>query len=414
MYPTRSATRLHLIGKLAPVLMFLGVIGLETVWGAPPPELKKLHALLVVDTNAGLGESVEIDGHRIEMLLKNNIPAKRLELKILKGKDVTADKILKYYQSLRVDRSDGLFFYYAGHGATDPGKGHFLALQELKVTPLIRSTLVQTMEKTRAGLVVVLTDCCSSRYKLNMGTLVQKPPHIPVNEPTQVFRCLLFQHRGVVDITAATYDEKKKQNEAAYGDENQGGIFTRTLGKLLSTDLKLLDKNKDGFVSWEEFFPVLESETQKTFTKWSEVARGKGEKVDQKTQQPHRFRLPGRDLNEDVAGTVYAVVGLRNLGKEAVRFEYRWSGDEPWKNGTMPAKDTTCLHTKLASDSGELPKLEVRVAGEKDTVKLEPNRWTGTGTPTFEDGKKYRFDNTTKKRGLPDMGDTDAKKPPSK
>lgn len=409
-------TRIRLVGKLVPLLLFLSLTGLNALWGAPPPppELKKLHALLVIDTNAGLGESVEIDGHRIEMLLKNNIPAKRLDLQILTGKDVTADKILKYYQSINVNRSDALFFYYAGHGATDPGKGHFLALQELKVQPLIRSTLVQSMERKQAGFVVVLTDCCSSRFKLQDSKKHRKVPHIPTDEPTPVFRCLFFQHRGVVDITAATFDEKKKQNEAAFGDETQGGIFTRTLGKLLSKDLKELDTNRDGFVTWEEFFPILQGETQKTFLKWTEVARGRGEKVDQKTQQPHKFRLPGRGLADDSAGVAYAVVGFRNLSKDPVRFDYRWSSDEPWKNGTMPAKDTTFVHTKLASESSDLPKLEVRVAGEKESVKLEANRWSGSGTPSFEDGKKYRFDNTTKKRGLPENDNSDAKKSTSK
>ena len=42
--------------------------------GKHPPELGKLHALLVVDTLSGLGESVKVDGENIDHLLSSRLP----------------------------------------------------------------------------------------------------------------------------------------------------------------------------------------------------------------------------------------------------------------------------------------------------------------------------------------------------
>ena len=65
---------------------------------AQPPELRKVHALLVVDTLSGLGESVKMDGERVDRLLSNSLPQDRAEIRVLTGKDVNAEAILAYYR----------------------------------------------------------------------------------------------------------------------------------------------------------------------------------------------------------------------------------------------------------------------------------------------------------------------------
>ena len=113
--------------------------------------MRKVYALLVIDTLSGLGESVKIDGERIDHLLSDRLPKDRAEIVVLTGKDVNANAILSYFHGLKVGRDDALFFYYAGHGATDPQKGHFLALQDLAAKPLLRADLAGSCRSTKPG-----------------------------------------------------------------------------------------------------------------------------------------------------------------------------------------------------------------------------------------------------------------------
>ena len=132
-------------------LLLSAVLGWTAASAAPHPELRKVHALLVVDTLSDLGESVKVDGERIDHLLSNNCRKTGPRSGVLTGKDVNADAILSYYRGLKVGRDDALFFYYAGHGATDPQKGHFLALQELGAKPLLRADCAGRCRSTNPG-----------------------------------------------------------------------------------------------------------------------------------------------------------------------------------------------------------------------------------------------------------------------
>jgi hypothetical protein len=329
-----------------------------------------LHALLVVDTRSGLGDSVLIDGERMRHLLISGIPQDRLELTIFKAKDVTAAKILAYYKTHKVDSSDALLFYYAGHGAIDPQKGHFLALQELNTKPLLRSTLRAAMRQHAPGLVVIVTDCCSDRFK------IPNPPKkkfrgSPPSEIDPVLRCLFFQHRGVVDITAAT-------DNAAFGDDHDGGLFTRSLVAELKKSAHLLDASKDGFVSWSEVFPRVQADTQRAFARWAREARSRGESVDQATQKPRAFALGARGQS----------LTLINGTKRPVRYQHRWEGDAAWETTILPAEGSQ-THTAPTTKLGkEMPRLEVRFeSGETAVLKV---------------GKSYKYSDDKKSRSVPD------------
>ena len=283
-----------------------------------PPELRKVHALLVVDTLSGLGESVKVDGERIDKLLSENLPRDRAEIRVLTGKDVNAEAILAYYRNLKVGRDDALFFYYAGHGATDPEKGHFLALQELNAKPLLRADLRRAMQEHQPGLVVLMTDCCSSRFKLPGKTRRVYTDGGTARTIQPVLRCLLYQSRGVVDITAAS-------GNASFGDDHDGGIFTRTFDKLVRAEMPRSDTDRDGFVSWLEFFPRLQAETEGVFVTWAQHQRARGEEVDQRSQKPHAFDLGGG-----------GGVTLRNGTPGSLKYQYRWAGQSSWLDGSIP------------------------------------------------------------------------------
>lgn len=360
-------------------------------------ELKRLHALLVIDTNSNLRESVSVDGERIELLLKHTIPSSRLSLKVLSGNDVSEKNILQYYRSLATSSSDALLFFYAGHGATDPEKGHYLAFNAGKSGQILRSTLRQAMRDKHAGLAVIWSDCCSNRVALPKTTKRPAKPAPTTLNP--VVRNLLFQHRGIVDVTGST--------EASFGDDDNGGIFTRTLAGLMQGDIKQLDKNHDNFVSWQEFYPLLEEETDQTFKRWAKQMRSRGESIDQSAQRPRKFELaePLLEAGKEIA---QAVIGLRNAGTIPLAYQFRWAGEKSWTKASLDAGKTATHATRVADANTNPPAFEVQFEGEKDLMTLQSKVWVGQGSPSYAVARKYKIESDNKTRKAePLKADTD-------
>ncbi|HKI33003.1 MAG TPA: caspase family protein [Gemmataceae bacterium] len=344
-------------------------------------ELKMLRVLLVIDNlDVNQAAGVDHDANQMADLLAGHIPDARLQIDRLDGRKVSRENILKYYRNLKAGPDEALLFFYAGHGAIDPKLGHCLHTPAGSTSRLPRSEVRKAMEQKGAGLVVLLTDCCSSRPK-------QEVPYKPYMEKIRVervhpvFRCLFFQHRGTADITAA------EDGTAAFGDM-EGGVFTNALASILEGDLKTLDRNRDGFLSWKEFFPQLSRETQGQFKRYAARERAQGASVDQKTQRPRFFSLPRPLVSR--ARKTYAVVSLHNAGAKAVRYRYRWAGDREWKVATVAAKGRV-LHDLPVVEAARLPHLEIEadLVADRGKKSLSPAKWSGKRPPAYRNGKEY-------------------------
>ena len=96
-------------------------------------EATKLRILLVIDTHAenavGLGLTHDRDNLRAAM--EKSLKGQKLPytLTLLQGDDANPSKILNYYQTLKTNSTEALFFYYTGHGNFVPDKGQVLGLK---------------------------------------------------------------------------------------------------------------------------------------------------------------------------------------------------------------------------------------------------------------------------------------------
>jgi hypothetical protein len=274
-------------GKLTPAAAFLLALGAALSGPLPAvaqtSELRKVHALLVLDTNGAnqVGESVKVDKENMLEVLKV-LPREKVETTVLEGRNATPAGVLNYYEKLQTGPSEAILLYYSGHGGTDPNQGHVLGLAAGLLT---RARLRQAMEQKNAGLVVLLTDCCSTAFR--MPPVPMAPQFTP--DP-RVVRDLFLRSRGVVDITAA------REGSSAWGDNLDGGVFTRALRQLaMASSLRELDSNHDGTLSWDEFFPRLRSETQKAFKEYKREMEEKGKPVTAKEQTPQAFEITLKD-----------------------------------------------------------------------------------------------------------------------
>ena len=87
---------------------------------------------------------------------------------------------------------------------------------------------------------------------------------------SKLMRCLFFEHRGLVDITGATYDSRTGKGEFGwYGP--QGGVFTTALtDALLFTPFEEIDASRDGFVTWTEFDRAVRKIELQTFRRYKQ------------------------------------------------------------------------------------------------------------------------------------------------
>jgi hypothetical protein len=263
-------------------LVALVALALAPAAHAQPRELKRLRVLLVInsDTDPDTADSVRHDRNNMLKVLEKYIPGRRRTIDVLQGKRVTREDILRYYRNLKTGPDESLLFYYAGHGAIDSKLGHCLTPRRDRASWVPRADVRKAMRNTGAGLVVLLTDCCST-------VVNAKPlPKEPGPGTSYVMRCLFFQHRGLVDITAA------QDGTGSYGDPVYGGVFTSALISLLPESVDELDRDHDGFVTWKQFFPRLTRETEDRFQDLVYRAKLNGYYVDQKTQRPRAFALP--------------------------------------------------------------------------------------------------------------------------
>src|SRR5262249_24922902 len=125
------------------------------------PELKRVRFLLALDTASNLVDQLVLDEDRMVRLLRGGIPPARLHLNVLKGSQLTRANVLAYSRTLKPGPDEALVFFYGGQGAISPRRGPFLQLQNgRRSEELVRSELRQAMLAKKAGLTVILTECC--------------------------------------------------------------------------------------------------------------------------------------------------------------------------------------------------------------------------------------------------------------
>jgi hypothetical protein len=360
------------------LFVLAGLLAAAPCLAAAPPELKKLRVLLVL-SGAEMKNSVDIDEWRLNVLLRSNIPRDRLEITTLKGDKATREAVLAHYRTLKTNAGEALLFYSSGRCSPDP-KPTGAVLEFARGSSLSRSELRKAMEAKKAGLVVILSDgrrkLCRTKVARRMTLTVKPPPALH-----KTLRCLFFQARDTVDITASA-------EGPAWGDDVRGGVFTRALCKVLERKLSDLDRDRDGLVTWKEVFPVLEKETKVAFTTWAREWRDRGEIIDARPQKPLAYAL-GKEITQ--GERAFAVITIRNKTSKPMRYLYRWSDESRWQKGSIPAEGVA-VHTQPLSDQpGELIHLKVQVIDSSLVSDLKASRWSGNGEPTARDGWPYNY-----------------------
>ncbi|WP_165069411.1 PDZ domain-containing protein [Paludisphaera rhizosphaerae] len=277
-----------------------------------------VHAVLVIDDNAPLA-GIEKDLMNMQMALTAGLgPRDRVTFKVLQGREVTPANLGQTIRALPVGPDDVLLFYYTGHGATLEQTGHVMAFMggrdasgEPVAQPVPRAEIRKLLLSKGARMTVLLSDCCA-----NLVPIRREPPNVgapapgapgPPPGPTTL-QMLLFEHRGLVDLTSSMYDPVLGVGEKSWTESTSGSFFTVALTNLMMAPPDVLDvAPRDGFVEWKEFFPRVRSETNQIYHDFRSSRLGVGpdgkpaagpelrESLEaQPDQTPQAFALPTR------------------------------------------------------------------------------------------------------------------------
>ncbi len=350
-----------------------------------PEQLQRLHVLIVIndtDGNPHFNEGLRYDLSRLQETLEQTIPRDRFRCTVLKGSKASGKEILAYYRQLQVRPNEAVLCFYGGHGAIPKGakdvEKHFF---KLVGGDMHRKELLAAMEAKKAGLTVLISDCCSSQ-----GTFVPPKPVYGATEFRSVMldisplmRSLFFRAWGTVDLTASA------PGEPSWGD-NQGGVFTRTLCRMLrNKTVAAFDSNGDALVSWEEFFPKLRQATSKNFQQWRReaIARpgSKAAKISE-NQTPYAFAL-GRaapSLKEAPSRKTIALIGIRNGNDFVLEYKLRWEGSTRWEEVQLPP-GATKAHQRELSGEEELPTAEVQIIRAKPLAPFRSHEGSKSNDP---------------------------------
>jgi hypothetical protein len=258
------------VARRIPPRCLVGVVLFVILFASPlaaapaRAEAARVRILLLSDRSGDAKEKQRraITLNRLRSVLKRSLGkqglGKRYTLEVLAGPRITPASVLNYYRRLRTGPNETLVFYGNAHGATDPRQGLYLHLAGQK---LFRAGLKRAMLRKRPRLIVILTDTCAGVPRRREPKVKIKPWRPSSRRRAMgnglVLRQLFFQHRGIVEINAA------KMGYKSYGNTKIGDFFTRALGNLIEQRAGWIDRNKDGFVTWSEFYKALDREARR-------------------------------------------------------------------------------------------------------------------------------------------------------
>jgi hypothetical protein len=343
-------------------------------------EAKRLHVLLVCDTNAAnIDKGVAVNAGAIEEILGEIFRDRPQRLgslpRVLRGDEATPQSVLEAIARIPVDPGrDAILFYYAGHGAWDPNRlpsgeevGHFFAMSG---GPLRRSVVREALLNRSPYAVFLLSDCCSS-----FAPIPRTERRVPAEWAG--FQDLFFRHRGLVDIQGAA------RGEFGWYNDTIGGLFTRSLVVLLCQPRSSI--RLDGMemrIRWEDdFFPRLKRGTLDLFQKTKAGATrrpdGSDDILDAIAQTPSKFYL-----DRWVAHKIVSVVSGKCLDvtqgglDRGVRIQQWADNDTPAQHWIFGRVDDDTI-VIVPTHSGLRLDVKDGITAEGTPVQ----QWPSNGTP---------------------------------
>lgn len=285
------------------------LIGLALA-GDRPARGATLHLVIACITEDGTNQRGPknrwlFNGDRMEELFEQQVAPEQLRIVRVPTSPMTANSVLGFVQQLRgVGPDDALMFYYAGHGGYDEANRQYFGLLPSHDN-LYRQTLFNALLQHRPRLMVLVTDCCYVFSPTGEPPILgAQPPAGKAQQTSPLFRALFFKTKGTVDLTSAARD----QFSYWVGRDMTGGSLFGSSFRGVLADCA------DQELTWPQVVHRVRKRTAAEFRAKvrdpDKVPLAGGREVQQTTQTPYAFALPGPRIGIR-ASVVPGVDGLR-------------------------------------------------------------------------------------------------------
>ncbi len=183
-------------------------------------------------------------------------------------------------RQFRAKSSDGMVFFWSGHGDYDQ-TGHFFKMPNEK--RLYRKDVVKAVKQCGARSSTVLTSSCNVFAPLPAPVEAYKP--VPPDKIAPLFRSLFLESRGLADINGAS------EGESGFSHPGIGTSFFHPLF------LYLIEKSGHQ-MTWHVFVKEMRPQVQNNFNDW--FPQGYKDTKTGEIQKTHRLRvysLPGQNVD---------------------------------------------------------------------------------------------------------------------
>lgn len=249
--------------------------------------------ILLMDSDVNISASVIKDAETVqkalEVLQSEGISELKMTTMRSSEKKVKTSDMIEWIGNLDPSEDDVVMIYYSGHGFIDEQNRHYLSFEEGDTIP--RSDIISRLNELDCRLRILITDSCSNLVSLPTP-VTSSPRSIGEKQDRKYYKDLFIDHRGLLDVTAAS------EGEYAWGNSTLGGYFTSSLFSSFKGD-------GIRFRTWEDVIKDAKDGVMRKFqeTQFSTTDIRRLQTKGIKGQNPRVYSLPKAIKMENVVSS---------------------------------------------------------------------------------------------------------------
>jgi len=249
--------------------------------------------ILLMDSDVNISASVVKDAETVqkalEVLQSEGISELKMTTMRSSEKKVKTSDMIEWIGNLDPSEDDVVMIYYSGHGFIDEQNRHYLSFEEGDTIP--RSDIISRLNELDCRLRILITDSCSNLVSLPTP-VTSSPRSVGEKQDRKYYKDLFIDHRGLLDVTAAS------EGEYAWGNSTLGGYFTSSLFSSFKGD-------GIRFRTWEDVIKDTKDGVMRKFqeTQFSTTDIRRLQTKGIKGQNPRVYSLPKAIKTENIVSS---------------------------------------------------------------------------------------------------------------
>ncbi|MGB9597060.1 MAG: SUMF1/EgtB/PvdO family nonheme iron enzyme [Candidatus Poribacteria bacterium] len=280
--------------KFRQIMMLLAIFFIIGLIFSINVSAQTIYALIILmDSDVNISASVIKDGETVQKALDvlQSEGICQLNMKIIHSseQEIKTSNMIEWIGNLSPSEDDIVMLYYSGHGFVDEQNRHYLSFEEGDT--VARSDIIRRLNEIDCRLRILITDSCSNLVSLPIP-ITASPRSIGEKQDKKYYKDLFIDHKGLLDVTAAS------EGEYAWGNSTLGGYFTSSLFSSFKGD-------GSRFRTWEDVIKDAKDGVMRKFqeTQFSTTDLRRLQSKNIKGQNPKVYSLPRAITSENIVSS---------------------------------------------------------------------------------------------------------------